>query len=457
MNIFSDNSFRDHSGFIFKRQGLLTRLIRPCYREHYDELFKTGLYDDLAGCGLLIPHREIPAEDSDYQQHGDIYKLIQPEVIPLVSYPYEWSFSQLKAAAAATLTIQKKALSRGMILKDSPAHNIQFRGCLPVLIDSLSFEIYRPGDIWQAYGQFCRHFLSPLLLMSRDYRLSEIMLYEMDGIPLELTSKLLPLRSWLSFGSLLHIHLHAKALYVCKSGSHAMAKGRHKSNNNLLGLIDSLESMLAGIKWKMPATEWSNYYQNTNYSTRALSAKEQLVESLLAMLPAGQVWDFGANDGCFSDLAVQRGCYTAAMDIDPVAVENNFIRHRDSCSMLPLRIDLRNPSPGTGWNGRERLSLIERGPAETGMALALIHHLAISNNVPLQKLAQWFSSICKNLIIEFVPKSDSMVQKLLSARQDTFSNYTQPAFEADFGKFFTICSAKPVPDSVRTIYLMKKI
>ena len=458
MNTPNDNSFRDPCGFIFMcSENMLTRLIRPYDGRHYEQLFNSGLYDDLTVDGLLIPHHEIPVEQSDTEQYGEIYKLIQPEVIQMVSYPYEWSFSQLKAAALATLTIQKKALSKGMTLKDAPAHNIQFKGCQPLLIDSLSFEIYQPGDVWKAYGQFCRNFLAPLLLMNHDYRLSEIMLYEMDGAPLDLTSKLLPRGSWLSFGALLHIHLHAKALKVCKSGGSATAKRRNNSLNSLLGLIDSLESLISRLKWKIPATEWGDYYNNNNYSANALSAKEQLVDSLLARLPAGMAWDFGANDGRFSELAARRGCYTVAMDIDPVAVENNFIRHRDSASMLPLRIDLRNPSPGNGWNGRERLSLFERGPADTGMALALIHHLAISNNVPFLKIAQCFASACKNMIIEFIPKSDSMVQKLLSSRQDIFSNYDQQTFEADFSKFFTVHAVNRVAGSERTIYLMKKI
>lgn len=457
LNIASDNSFRDPSGFIFMRQGVLNRLIRTCYREHYDQLLSTGLYDELVESGLLIPHLEIPVGESDSRQYGEIYKLLQPEMIPLVSYPYEWSFSQLKAAALAILTIQKKALAKGMTLKDSPAQNIQFKGCQPVLIDLPSFEIYRSGDTWQAYQQFCRHFVAPLLLMNQDYRLLEIMLYKMDGIPLDFTSKLLPQRSWLSFGSLLHVHLHARALKSCESGVNSIVKNSRMSITSLRGLIDSLESMITGLKWKIAPTEWSDYYRNTNYSAGALSAKEQMVDSLLARLPAGQVWDFGANDGRFSELAVRRGCYTVAMDFDPVAVENNFKRHRDSAFMLPLRIDLRNPSPGNGWNGRERLSLIERGPAETGMALALIHHLAISNNVPFPKLAQWFASVCNNLIIEFVPRSDSMVQKLLSSRRDIFVNYDQRKFEADFSNFFTIRAAEHVTESERTIYLMEKI
>ena len=451
-------SFRDPCGCLIQRHDVLTRLIRPLYQKHYEHLFQSGLYKDLTEAGLLVAHRESPPEREDVETYGELYKLIQPDLIPMISYPYEWCFSQLQAAALTTLEIEKRALAHGMTLKDSPATNIQFLGCRPMLIDTLSFECLQPGTTWKAYRQFCQHFLAPLLLLRKDYRFSELMLYEMDGIPLDMTSKLLSGWSYLSFGVLLHIHLHAKAqkVFETKKASTNHGQGRGLSQVQRLGLIDSLQSLVSGLKYPHLRTEWGDYYQNTNYSASALSAKESLVAEMLERCQPCMVWDLGANNGRFSRLAAERGNYTVAMDIDPEAVEHNFAANRERTDLLPLRMDLRNPSPDNGWGHGERAGLSRRGPADTVMALALIHHLSISNNVPFARLADWLAKIGNNLIIEFVPKDDSMVERLLSSREDVFPNYRQDAFEEEFSRFFTIADRRPVPDSHRTLYLMKR-
>ena len=181
--------------------------------------------------------------------------------------------------------------------------------------------------------------------------------------------------------------------------------------------------------------------------------------SYLHYLKPRTVWDLGANTGVFSRIASDRGINTIAMDIDPGCVEANYLQtlKNGEKNLLPIWIDLNNPSPGIGWENKERMSLLDRGPAETVLALALIHHLAISNNIPLLRLASFFGNICQSLIIEFVPKPDSMVQKLLSSREDIFPDYTQEAFEYEFLKFFNIVKSEAVGDSERTLYLMTKI
>jgi hypothetical protein len=174
-------SFRDPSGSVFRRDGAVLRRVNRVYRGNYDALFSSGLYDALVGEGLLVPHVERAAVGGE---DGDCYKIIEPERIPFISYPYEWCFSQLKDAALATLAIQKLALSHGMSLKDSSAFNIQFRNGKPVHIDTLSFELYREGSPWIAYRQFCEHFLGPLALMSlKDVRCGRLLESYLDGVP----------------------------------------------------------------------------------------------------------------------------------------------------------------------------------------------------------------------------------------------------------------------------------
>lgn len=414
----------------------------------------SGLYKSLTESGLLIPHQET----SEPGTLAGMFKVIAPEVIPFISYPYEWSFSQLRDAALATLTIEKQALEHGMSLKDSSAYNIQFRQCRPVLIDTLSFEEYREGEPWVAYRQFCQHFLAPLALMSyTDVRLGQLLRVYIDGVPLDLAGRLLPGKTKLSLGLATHIHLHAQAQRKY-SDKPAKPAGGKMSRMAFLGLIDNLESTTRKLEWKPEGTEWGDYYDATNYSDSSLDHKRQVVGDYLAKAGPKTVWDLGANTGLFSRIAADRGIPTVAFDIDPAAVELNYLdcRKRNEKNLLPLLADLTNPSPGIGWQNRERRSLIERGPCDTALALALVHHVAIGNNLPFNLIVDFLAGICRTLIIEFVPKSDSQVQRLLATREDIFPDYTREAFEQTFGRGFTVVDSTPVRGSERTIYLMEK-
>lgn len=447
-------SFRDPSGFVFRHDGSVYRQVNPSYREDYDRLIDSGLYNELTRAGLLIEHEEMSAE---LAQGPEAYKIIRPQPVRFISYPYEWSFSQLKDAALATIDIQKRALDKGQSLKDCSAYNIQFHNGRPVFIDTLSFEKYKEGAPWIAYRQFCQHFLAPLALISYvDVRLNQLSRIHIDGIPLDVTSTLLPGRTYLRPALLSHVHLHAKAQkrYADKPVDTSQ---RSISRMALLGLIDNLGNVVNSLEWRPHGTEWGEYYEDTNYSDAAVLHKLELVGRFLDTAAPGTVWDVGANTGLFSRVASERGIPTIAFDIDPAAVEKNY---REVCAkketgILPLILDLTNPSPGIGWANDERQSLADRGPAELGMALALVHHLAISNNLPMQKIAGFFSKICRWLIIEFVPKSDSQVQRLLTTRQDIFPEYRQDCFEQEFAHLFEIHDQERVSESERTLYLMR--
>jgi len=424
---------------------------------------ESGLYDKLVKAGLLIPHVEVDslrAERSDERskersRSADAFKIIQPERVPFISYPYEWSFSQLKDAALTTLAIHRRALKYDMALKDASAYNIQFVNGKAILIDTLSFEKYKEGQPWIAYRQFCQHFLAPLALMSYcDVRLSQLMRVYIDGVPLDLASKLLPVQTRLNFGLLTHIHLHASAEKRFAGESVGQAK---MSRNALIGLVESLEATVRKLTWKPTGTRWSNYYDITNYSDLAFEHKKQLVGEWVARVKPNLVWDLGANTGVFSRLACSAGVFTVAFDIDPAAVEQNYSQAKNDKekNLLPLQLDLTNPSPALGWANRERESFRERGPADMVLALAVIHHLAITNNVPLPQLADFLAEMGKWQVIEFVPKSDSQVQKMMAAREDIFPNYTQEGFEAAFSEQFTIHESVAVRESQRQLYLME--
>jgi len=449
------SSFRDPAGYMFRRDGVLYRGIRDPGRFHYDRLMSSGLYEELVSARLLVPHEEIP---SFREVHEDLYKVIRPEEIPFVSYPYEWSFSQLQDAALLTLEIEKRALRHDMTLVDASAFNVQFLRGRPILIDTLSLRQAVEGEPWTAYRQYCQHFLAPLALMSlRDVRLSQLLRVHIDGIPLDLVSSLLPLRSRRRASLLLHVHLHARSQKRFAGREVRVARGK-VSRQARLGLIDSLESGTRKLRWRATGTEWADYYDDTNYTPEGLAAKRRAVEDFVARVRPRTVWDLGGNIGTFSRIAAASGAQVISFDVDPVCIERGYLRVRaeKEQNLLPLLIDLTNPSPAAGWENAERLSLLERGPADAVLALALIHHLAIGNNVPLEKAAGFFARAGRSLLIEFIPKSDSQVKRLLVTREDIFERYTREEFERVFRQRFEIVRRVSLAGSERTLYAMER-
>jgi hypothetical protein len=291
----------------------------------------------------------------------------------------------------------------------------------------------------------------------KDVRLNQLLRLYRDGAPLDLASSLLPARTRLNPALLVHVHLHARsqkhfAARPIALGSHTM------SRMAFLGLLDNLKRAIRNLRWRPQGTEWVQYAKDSDYSARALQHKQDLVSTLLDETRAKIVWDLGANTGFFSRVAAAKGMLTISADSDPACVETNYSRciEERETNILPLVLDLTNPSPGIGWGNEERMSLVARGPADAVLALALLHHLAISNNLPFFRIASFLARICKWLIIEFVPKSDHQVQRLLLTREDIFPHYTRQGFEREFCTHFTIRQSVRLEDSDRTLYLMER-
>jgi hypothetical protein len=449
-------SFRDPSGFVFHRDGAIYRQVNPVYADNYDRLMESGLYEALTSEGLLVSHEEVP--EAEPAAPG-AYKILRPSQLEFISYPWEWCFSQLKAGALATLRLQELAIEHGMSLKDASAFNIQFHAGKPLFIDTLSFERYEEGRPWVAYRQFCQHFLAPLAVMAyTDHRLGRILRTFIDGLPLDLASRMLPRKTRFKLGLMTHLHLQAKAEASLSSESGRASKERvHKvSKRGLLGILDSLKGVVNGLRWKPAGTTWADYYSETNYSDEGRDDKHEQVARMVAAVAPETVWDLGANTGVFSEIAAETARLTLSFDMDEAAVERNYLRcvERGSSAILPLILDLANPSPGVGWASRERLPLLERGRPDLVLALALIHHLAIGNNLPLGHVADYLREVSPNLIIEFVPKSDSQVQRMLATREDIFADYHQEGFEAAFGARFEIRDSVKLRDTERTLYLL---
>jgi hypothetical protein len=448
-------SFRDPSGFVFSHGGTLYRQVNRVFADEYDACTASGLYDALARERLLIPHQ--PA-DLGLALTPEAHAVIEPQRVPFVSYPYEWSFGELKDAALLTLQVQLRALDHGFILRDGSAYNVQFVDGRPTFIDTLSFERYRDGAPWGAYKQFCEHFLTPLMLMAtRDARSGLMLRDHLDGVPLDIASQLLPARTWGDPRTLLHVHLHARAQrrYADATVS-TVVRGRTMSKSALVALVGNLAGAVERLSWRPEGTQWADYVGATNYSDAAAATKEVLVRHFVARTRPTTVWDLGANTGVYSRIARETASTVVAFDVDAAAVERNYrqVRARDETGMLPLVMDLTNPSPALGWAHQERMSLAARGPADTVLALALVHHLAISNNVPLERVASYLAELGNSLVIEFVGKGDSQVQRLLRNRPDIFPEYTPEGFERAFGQCFTIEAREQVGDAQRWLYRM---
>jgi hypothetical protein len=450
-------SFRDPAGFVFCEQGDLRRQVNLVYREHYDGLMASGLYEELVGERLLVRHEElqVPAWEPDLA-----YKVVRPEPIAFISYPYEWSFSEYRDASLVALEIQRRALARGLTLKDCSVYNVQFHEGRPIFIDTLSFEIHREGRPWVGYRQFCEHFLAPLALMSLvDHRLNQLCRSNIDGVPLDLAVRLLPHRSWLRGGLAMHLHLHERAQRAHAHQSGGAAPGAMAvSRRALLGLVDSLESTVRGLRWKPRGLGWASYDQELPYSDSEFARKAQVVREFLDQAQAKSAWDLGANTGAFSRIACEFGLPTVAFDFDPACVERMYVesRERRERRLLPLVMDLLNPSSATGWLNQERSSLFERGSPDLVLALALIHHLAISGNQPLPNLAEFFRRLAPWLLIEFVPETDPQVESLSARRSGVHHEYNQGAFEKCFSKHFSTSRVHPVTASGRTLYLLRR-
>ncbi len=440
-------SYRDPAGFVFSQYGLVYRAVLPAYQEAYEHLMNGGLYQKLADKGWIIRHEEAENLQADFPS----YKTILPEQMTIWSYPYEWSFSQLKDAALLTLKLAITGLEHGMILKDANAYNIQFAAGKPVLIDSLSFDIYEEGKPWQAFRQFCDHFLNPLLILQSEPDLNPAFFAAYpDGVSPAITIKLLPWRKRMSLNHQLYVYLAAST-----AGNTKEAKNISISRSRLLQNLQQLKGFISKLHLAPAKSTWNHYYEETILNQEYLRHKEQVVRDMLTAIAPKRVTDIGCNTGVFSMIASEIAQEVIALDNDMRSVDKLYQTAQPN--LYPFVADIANPTPALGWMNAERTSLLTRIRADTVMALAVIHHLALSKNIPLSFISRLFAEITEqHLIVEFVPKDDPKAQLLLAGKGDIFPGYSQAHFEAAFQEHFFIEQQTALAFSLRTLYLMRK-
>ena len=443
-------SYKDPSGFVFQSSGKIYRQINKVYAAHYEHLMKSGLWDLLQKKKLLLHHEEIK---EDLLHSEDWYLTIRPAQIPVWSYPYEWCFEQLKDAALLTLEIVRLSIEKGMILKDATPFNIQFYDDRPVLIDTLSFEKYDETMPWIAYRQFCESFLYPLWLSHYHKRnFQHLLSVYPDGIPADITAKLLPAKSLLNTSVWLHVNLPDKMSKKAGTGK----SSHHFSKKKLLNIISHLQNIIRSLD-NSDKTTWRDYYKEST-DPGYVDQKEKIVLEMLKQISGNKLLDLGANDGYFSLLAVKNNFSVIAVDNDEQCINDLYkkIKQQTISGILPLCLDIANPSAASGFANKERSSFSERAKINTVLALALVHHLQIGKNIPMGFIAEYLGSLAPQLIIEFVPKEDEKVQLLLQNKKDIYPGYTKEEFEKVFGQYFIFVSVKNVPGTLRSIYLMKK-
>lgn len=446
------SSYRDPSGFVFQVNGIYHRQVNSVYADDYDRLMASGLYDKLVAGQLLVTHKEVA---ENLTGSALWYKTLLPEQLRFISYPYEWSFEQIRDAALHTLTVLRVSIEKDMILKDASPYNIQFVQGRPVFIDTLSFEKYDASQPWIAYRQFCESFLFPLYIEHYcSVPVGKVLIAWPDGIPAGDTVRLLPRRSKFNAGALLHVHLQA-GVKKGNGGGRQVAFSRQK----LTHLIQHLEGILRKLKSGNSAhSTWSNYYEETILGDGYLQEKERVFRSFLEDLSFGSALDLGANDGYFSQILAERSeVRVVAVDGDPACIGRLYKNAGDAGSILPLCIDLLHPSPAIGFRNRERAAYHERFCAELVVALALVHHLVLSGNVPLADVPDFLADLTTDaLIIEFVPLEDAKAQELVRHKTQWHRPYDAATFEACMQQSFSIERKSVVGGTKRILYLMKK-
>jgi len=458
-------SFRDPASTVFYQDGKVLRGLGDQASKDWETLAATKFFPRLLAEGKVTGTALAdPALLEDPALRERFTSVLEHERIPFISYPYEWTFSMLKDAALLHLDVLLAALDEGMTMKDGYAYNVQWRGATPEFIDVGSFERLKGSEPWAGYRQFCATFLYPLMLQSyKDVSFQPWLRGQIDGIePSQMRGLLTSSRDKLRAGVLKHVTLHsAMEARFKESSTQGVRKELEEagfSKDLSVGMAKGLRKLIAGLDWEKTSSTWSDYQETSTYSEGERESKAAFVEAALAGPRLGEVWDLGGNDGTYSYIAARNAGHVVLVDGDEVCVDAAYRHLRDTSNtqILPLVMNLADPSPGLGWRGRERTAFFERSKPDAVLALALVHHLAISSNVPLAEVVDWLHATGARVVAEFVHRDDPMSQRLLANKPDgLFSDYRTEVFERLLADRFEIDRQETLPSGTRTLYAVR--
>ena len=452
-------SYRDPRGYVFHYDGAILRTILPSAKADYESIRDKGIIAESIEEGFLVDTEEldkcsIPASLTDATY------IVRHFKIPLISYPYEWSFYQLKEAALHHLKFQMFLLERDAVLRDASAYNIQFIGSRPVFIDLLSIAPYKEGDYWLAHSQFCEQFLNPLLLRAlKGFTHNGWFRGNLDGIYTRDLAKILSLKdkmSWNVFSQVtLQAYLEAAALKKPNKATSQAQSRKPFPRKAYSGFLTQLYNWINKLEPKdIGKTVWGEYASDNTYFNEEADKKRLIVQLFAEEHKFDKLIDLGCNTGDYSIVVLNSGVkFVVGYDFDSKAVDQAFLRsQKQGLNFLPLYLDAANPSPNQGWRQAERLGFQERNMADGIIALAFIHHLAIAKNIPLDQIVNWITCIAPRGLIEFVPKSDITVGKMLALREDIFSDYSEENFIKILSSKVNIISSQLISSSGRKIF-----
>lgn len=430
-------SYRDPGGSVFVKGARVYRTINPSAAADFEAVLATGLLDELAADSMLVGWSDAKNVDLGPLEKKPA-RILELDRLAFVSYPYEWPFHALKRAALLHLDVHLRALAKGVTLSDASAYNVQFNGPRPVFIDHLSFKPYRAGALWHGHRQFCDHFLNPLLLSAKTgvsfrpwYRGA------LEGVSSVELSALLPWTCRMSPQILGHVYavarLEKSSQRLDRSGAIDAVKKGTLPERAFRNMLEGLRNLIDGLQPKQTGAEvWSGYADAHGYSDDEVARKKQFVAAFAEVVRPTVLWDVGCNTGDYSTAALDAGAgLVIGFEPDASTLEKAYLRAvREGLNFLPLYLDAVNPSPDQGWRQGERMGLAERAPADGVIALAVLHHMNIGRNVPLPDALKWLMGLAPAGVIEFVPKSDPMVGKMLRFRDDIFEDMTAESFDA---------------------------
>ena len=454
---FDKGSFRDPAGKIFYHLNKVYRLVSSSGKNRISFLLKQDLIHRSHQNNFLIKSKIL--------ENNDILKLdldkeslvIEHEKIPYISYPYEWSFSQLKTAALHHIDFHLFLLDNDATLIDASAYNIQFIGSNPIFIDLLSIKKYEEGEYWYGHKQFCENFLNPLILSSKKgVQFNNWFKGNLEGIPTNELNNLLNFFDKFSYNIFVNVYLLNKFDNKYKNHDKKIdiSFKRKFPKQNFISLLNQLKNFIKDLKQKKITTVWENYSSSNTYKESEEKEKAIIVKSFIDKNILPNVIDLGCNDGFYSEIAMKNNTnYITGFDYDPISIDRAFIKFGNKQqNFLPLIFDATNPSANIGWNEKERKSFNQRANFDGLLALAFEHHLAIAKNIPLDEAINWLISLAPKGLIEFVPKSDETIQKMLKFKGDIFPDYNEDNFKNIIEKKANIISIKEITSSGRKIY-----
>ena len=450
-------SFRDPSTRVFYVGDRVLRGLDERAAADWEALVATRFFPAQLGDGHVV--RTAPAAELS-SDLADAYELVlEHERIPFISYPYEWTFDMLRDAAELHLDLLLAALQEGLTMKDGYSFNVQWRGPVPTFIDVGSFE-RGTGGPWVGYRQFCQTFLYPLMLEGHlGVPFQKYLSGHLDGLEPTEMRRLFRGRQRFKKGVFRHVYLHSVAETRVTNESEKVRTDLGKAgfgDELAKAAVRKLLKLVRRLKSKRAESGWKAYRSTCSYSEADREVKERFLRASLAGRHDSICWDLGANDGYYSRIVAESGCYVVAVDSDDVTVNAMYrsLRADGIDNVLPLVMNLVDPSPSRGWRGKERTSFTDRRSPDLVLALALVHHLALGANVPLPEIMDWFRSMGGTLIVEFIEPHDPMAKRLLAnKRAGLFPNYEIQAFEEELRKRYVIQSQESLPGGSRTLYL----